>query len=435
MNGITLPQNNKRNRAVIYCRVSTKEQVEEGNSLVTQERACRDYAQKYGYEIVEIYIEQGESAKTADRTELKKLLSFCASKKNDIAAVIAYKIDRISRNTDDYSQIRMNLKRYGVEIKSTSEYFESSPAGRFMENIIANVAQFDNEVRTERSVGGMKGAVSEGRYVWMAPIGYSNVRDNGKATIAPSNQAHLVRKLFEEVALSKKSVIEINKELFKKGFSKTGKAPLATSNVYKILHDELYMGYINKFGLRVKGTFNPIISEELFSRVQCVLKSKRPKKHYEVNNPDFPLRRFITNEKGEQLTGAWSKGRSKYYGYYVFAKSKLNYNKDQLEGLFLTFLNRLSCTQAQIKYIEGKICNHIEYLKNNISNVNNSIKEKEGFLLEKKQLVITKNLNGVYSDSTAKEQLEMIDSELWQIQSSRIKEEDKSIVPERVFKE
>ncbi len=129
--------------AAIYCRVSTKEQVEEGNSLTTQERNCRDYAAKNGYEVAEVFIEQGESAKTADRPQLQRLLSFCSLKKNGINAVIAYKIDRISRNVDDYSQIRLLLKRYNVEIKSTTEHFENTPAGRFMENIIANVGQFD----------------------------------------------------------------------------------------------------------------------------------------------------------------------------------------------------------------------------------------------------------------------------------------------------
>ena len=98
---------------MIYCRVSTKEQVEEGNSLATQEKNCKDYAVKNGYDVAAIFIEQGESAKTADRTELKKLMGFCATKKNGINAIIAYKIDRISRNIDDYSQIRIQLRRYG----------------------------------------------------------------------------------------------------------------------------------------------------------------------------------------------------------------------------------------------------------------------------------------------------------------------------------
>src|SRR5258706_5744013 len=193
-------ENNKHNKAVIYCRVSTKEQAEEGNSLVTQERNCREYAAKYSFDVAEVFVEEGESAKTADRTELQKLLRFCADRKNQISAIIIYKIDRLSRNTDDYSQLRILLKRYGVEIKSTSEYFENTPAGRFMENIIANVAQFDNDVRTERSVGGMRDAVRDGRYVWRAPIGYKNGRVDGKANIMQSDKADLVKKGFELIA-------------------------------------------------------------------------------------------------------------------------------------------------------------------------------------------------------------------------------------------
>ncbi|MBS1503771.1 MAG: recombinase family protein, partial [Bacteroidetes bacterium] len=98
--------NDIQHKAVIYCRVSTKEQVEDGNSLVTQERLCREYAYKEGFEVAEVFIEKGESAKTADRKELNRLLDFCTKKKNTVQAVIAYKLDRISRNLGDYSYIK-----------------------------------------------------------------------------------------------------------------------------------------------------------------------------------------------------------------------------------------------------------------------------------------------------------------------------------------
>ena len=188
---------------MIYCRVSTKEQVEEGNSLVTQEKICKEYALKQGYSITQIFIEQGESAKTADRPQLQNLLGFCANRKNRVSAVIAYKLDRLSRNTDDYSQIRLLLKRYGVEIKSTTEYFENTPVGRFLENTMANIAQFDNDIRSERCAGGMKEAVREGRYVWMAPIGYSNIKVADKATIGINPVlGPIVKETFELIALN-----------------------------------------------------------------------------------------------------------------------------------------------------------------------------------------------------------------------------------------
>ena len=201
---------NNNKKAVLYCRVSTKEQVDEGNSLSTQEKTCREYCAKNDYEIAKVFLEQGESAKTADRTELQKLLTYCADKKNGIKAIIIYKVDRLSRNTDDYSQIRLFLKRYGVEIKSTSEHFENSPVGRFMENTMANIAQFDNDVRSERCAAGMMEAVREGRYVWMAPIGYDNVKVNGKSTIAMNEfMGSLMRKTFELIASNIHSTEEV----------------------------------------------------------------------------------------------------------------------------------------------------------------------------------------------------------------------------------
>jgi site-specific DNA recombinase len=57
-------------RAVIYCRVSTKDQTK-NLSLPTQEKACREYCIREGYEVVAVFVEEGESAKTADGPDSK----------------------------------------------------------------------------------------------------------------------------------------------------------------------------------------------------------------------------------------------------------------------------------------------------------------------------------------------------------------------------
>jgi len=56
------------------------------------------------------------------------------------------------------------------------------------------VAQFDNDVRTERSVGGSRDAMKEGRYVWLAPLGYDNIKVNGKSTIAQNADSSLCKR-------------------------------------------------------------------------------------------------------------------------------------------------------------------------------------------------------------------------------------------------
>lgn len=403
-------------RAVLYCRVSTKEQVEEGNSLITQEKNCTEYANKHGFEIAATFIEQGESAKTADRTELKKLMSFCAIKKNKISAVISYKIDRISRNTDDYSQIRILLKRYGVEIKSTTEFFEDNPAGRFMENIIANVAQFDNDVRAERSIGGMRDAVREGRYVWVAPFGYSNVKVNGKATIAPNHLAPLVKRAFEGVALNLNPADEIRKKLITEGLVNPSGNPISRSHFYHILKLELYQGWISKFGERHRGNFEPIVSEELFNQVQHVLTGKHVKyRHYLKERPDFPLKRFICHPSGKMLTGCWSQGRKKKYPYYLIPKQTINIRKETLEHTFKEWLNQFKIDISHFGKLQNLVKKHLDKGLSDKKLEIEGLQRKLTELKTKQHVLIEKNIDGIISNELCKEKISSIDTEIYQI--------------------
>lgn len=425
----------QQKKAVIYCRVSTKEQVEEGNSLVTQEKNCREYAAKNGYEILSVFIEQGESAKTADRTELKKLMAFCTAKKNKVTAVIAYKIDRISRNTDDYSLIRIQLKRYGVEIKSTSEYFEDTPAGRFMENIIANVAQFDNEVRTERSVGGMLDAVREGRYVWLAPYGYTNIRVEGKATIAPNSYADFVLEAFNEMAKNIYPAEEIRKKLSKEGMVNLKGNPISKSCFYHLLRNKIYTGWINQFGELNKGSFKAIISEELFNRVQWVLSGNSCKsKQHLKENPDFPLRKFFVHPEGQKLTGCWAKGRNKKYPYYFFHKHSLNFKRDNLNNYFKELLKSFEVDDLVFEMI----LKHVKkYLGNNNSDSNiefEKLKKRAIDLKSKQMQLIDKNIEGVISNDLLREKLKEIDNEIYKVNQELSNGPKKSIDYRSLFK-
>jgi len=403
-----------KKRAVIYCRVSTKEQVQEGNSLNTQEKICREYCLKNGYEVVEVFVEQGESAKTADRTELKKLLSFCATKGNHIQAIIIYKIDRLSRNTDDYSQLRLMLKHYGVEIRSTSEHFENTPVGRFMENTMANIAQFDNDIRTERSVGGMREAVREGRYVWNAPLGYNNVKINGRSTIAPDPILFpLIQQTFELIASNKYPTAEVRKIMETRGLlNKSGK-PFCTSFFYRVIQRQIYTGWINKFGERHKGAFEPAISEALFEQVQRVLKRKGKNGVIHItDNPDFPLRRFVRNEFGKKLTGSWSQGRKKKYPFYRFQGEKSNYSRDKFERAFMEFMDKFKFSEEYVERLDSLLGKRLERLLSEKIKEKEQLKKRVEQLKAKQTLLLDKNFDGIISDHVLKQQMDIIEEEL-----------------------
>src|SRR5258706_325292 len=210
-----------------------------------------------------------------------------------------------------------------------------------MENIIANVAQFDNDVRAERSVGGMKEAMHEGRYVWAAPLGYDNVRISGKSNIVLNDMAPLVRKAFETVAKNTFPSEEVRKIIAKEGLvTKSGKA-ISKSQFNRLLKNEIYAGWIIKFGERHKGNFAPMVTQELFDKVQRVLKYRgRSNFHYLLENPDFPLRRFVMLPSGKKLTGGWSKGKTKKYPYYCFRSEHLSFRKHIMEGMFKNFFDQ-----------------------------------------------------------------------------------------------
>ena len=95
--------------AVIYVRVSTKEQTE-NLSLPTQLRACEEYCRRQGYEILERFHEEGESAKTTDRSQLQNLLKYCRTRKGKVHFVVVYNLTRFAREKYDHFALRAHLK-------------------------------------------------------------------------------------------------------------------------------------------------------------------------------------------------------------------------------------------------------------------------------------------------------------------------------------
>ncbi len=354
------PKQEISKKAVIYCRVSSEEQVK-GYSLTVQEKLCREFIFNQGYELVEVFIEEGESAKTINRTQLNRLWNFCTQKKNNIKYIVTYKVDRIARNRDDYRQLGVNRKQYGLQVRSVTELFDDTPAGRFIEDMLANMAHFDNDVRTERSINGMREAVRQGRYVWKAPIGYENALIEGKSNLRQSDKAPLILKTFKAIESGLYSTEQIRLKMAKRGLvNKKGK-PLSHSYFFSLLRNEVYAGWISKFDENHKGAFPAIVSEALFENVQLRLSGRMNRlKVYKHENPDFPLRRFVVNDQGKKLNGYWSKGRNKKYPYYSFAAKNSTIRKEVLEDNFKVLLDFFEFDGNNYQVLKDNLVYHLK---------------------------------------------------------------------------
>jgi hypothetical protein len=107
-------------KAVVYCRVSSKEQVD-GTSLESQKLACEDYAQRNGLSVSFVFVERGESAKYADRTQLLEMMAYCANRENGIDVLLVWKVDRLARNVSDHFAIKAALLKHEVRVVSVTD--------------------------------------------------------------------------------------------------------------------------------------------------------------------------------------------------------------------------------------------------------------------------------------------------------------------------
>jgi site-specific DNA recombinase len=334
-------------RAVIYCRVSSKEQVE-NCSLKTQEKACREYCSRKGFQVVKLFFEKGESAKTADRPKLQELMAYCAANKGSLHYVLVYNLSRFSRQLTDHVEIQTLLGKLGIKLRSVTEQFDDSPSGKLMEDIKISFAQFENDEKSDRTIKGMKAAFNEGRWVHSPVVGYMRGPYKSPSLIHDPEKAPLVRKAFELYATGAYTGVEITRMLNAKGMRSARNRPLSPQSLENLLRNPLYMGIMRekKWGETKRGDFEPIVSPELFQRVQDMLTGKRPsvnRRHR--NHPDFPLRGFVRCPRcGTPLTASNSRSRSgKLYPYYWCREKSckaVNVRKEVIETRFLDLLSR-----------------------------------------------------------------------------------------------
>ena len=174
--------------AVIYVRVSDPRQAE-NLSLATQLKACEDYCERQGFVILERFSEQGESAKTADRTELQRLLQYCRTHKGKVHFVVVFNLTRFAREKYDHFALRAHLKSLGISLRSATEPIDDTATGKLMEGVLAAFAQFDNDVRSDRTKAGMRAALELGRWTFLAPLG-SGTRPNRSRSVQVVSDQH-----------------------------------------------------------------------------------------------------------------------------------------------------------------------------------------------------------------------------------------------------
>jgi len=351
--------------AVIYCRVSSKEQVE-GTSLESQEIACKEYALRHELNIVRIFVERGESAKYADRTQLLEMLAFCQKKEHGVKQLLVWKVDRLARNVGDHFNIKAGLLKLDVKVVSVTEPIDGNPEGKLLETILAGFAQFDNDIRAARTLQGMRRKIQEGISPWRPPLGYKSNTVRGSKKTEPDQPDQptfgLLQQAWNEFATGRYTKSQVLRLMTSRGLRARNGKQLSKQSLDYVFSDPYYAGILRDPWAKVEhlGRHMPMISRTTFEAVQQITAGRGRSIPHRTIRSEFPLRSTVRCSSCEHtLTGAFSRGRSSLYPYYrcyyQSCDSQGSYPSARVHKEFIEFLNVMSKERHSLDHLKESL--------------------------------------------------------------------------------
>lgn len=379
-------------KAVIYVRVSTEEQAKHGFSIAAQQKNDIDFANKNGYQIADIYIDEGRSAKDMNRPQLQNMLNDLKKSGSNIDAVIVWKLDRITRNNEDYhSTIKPLFTKLGIKLLSATESNDyDNPMGDFFRNLGISQAELERYMTSSRTKAGMKEKAEQGYYPSKPPIGYVNVTQHGKKIIIPDpDKAHYIKKAFD-LYLVGNSFKTIEQILKSEGLTCNRKTIENVFTRYAIF----YTGQFDWNGKRYKGQHEGIISNKVYHAAMSI---KDGKGHKRGMKRDYLYRGLIKCEIcGRNLTAETQRGghKSGEYIYYHCTDNCIN-KKRNLNSKYID-----EAIEVALKQItkSDKETAELKLEMKEVLRRQQSYDEKAKKQIEHKISLLEKRLNKLYED-------------------------------------
>jgi site-specific DNA recombinase len=343
----------KTQKAIIYCRVSSKKQEKDGTGLDSQETTCREYARYRGYSVVECFYD-GKSGKFTSRPGMKEMLAYLSKHRKEKLVVIIDDISRLARGMRAHLDLRDKITRLGGRLESPTMQFSQTEDIGLEEGMRALFAEEQRVKNAEQTRTRMRARVMNGYYVFAIPPGYKweKTKDRGSIIVRDEPFASVIQEALEGYA-SGRFQIQAEVKRFLESHPQMPKLPPSiniATYVHRFLTRPVYAGYVEapEWGVSLrKGHHEPLISFETFQRIQERLNGIVRAPHRKDISADFPLRgAVICGCCGTPLTACWSKGRMSLHPYYLCPKLgcehyRKSVRRDVIEGQFEELLKEL----------------------------------------------------------------------------------------------
>jgi site-specific DNA recombinase len=339
-------------RYFAYIRVSTIKQGEKGVSLSEQREIVERYAVQQGLTISQ-WFEERETASKIGRPLFNQMLAALKSHRAD--GVIIHKVDRSARNRWDWAEV-MQLRDFGIDVHFAGESLDlSTPSGILAADIQAVMAVHYSRNLSEETKKGYYGRLKQGLSPFPAPLGYLN-NGRGKLKTIDPMLGPIVKEAFELYATGRYSLTRLVEEMYSRGLRTraTQKYPggerVGRSAIAAMLSNPFYIGvlHVNKVNRTFLGNHEPLISRELFERVQEALTGKTQRR---VVKHTFHFSRLIYCAFcGRALVGETHKGHIYYRCHSTHATVSLR--EDFIEDQFARMFLKLQLSEEESSLID-----------------------------------------------------------------------------------
>ena len=355
---------------VIYARYSSASQSEQ--SIEGQINACKIFAQKEGFTIIQEYVDRAISATSADkRPAFLRMITH--SEHKQFSAISVYQLDRFARNRYDSAIYKTKLKKNGVRVLSARENITDDASGILMETILEGMAEYYSKELSQKVLRGMELNVRKGLSIGgTLTFGYKLV---DKHFVIDENKANIVRYVFNQYLLGKMQV-EIREDLIAKGVKTDKNNSFSITSIHLMLTNKKYCGTLTFGDIQVEDVIPCIIDNNIFLQVNKLLSSQK-KAPNRIKTPDayyLLTTKLNCGGCGSPMTGfSGTSATKRVYQYYscvthrkIGTCSKKSIPKHTLEDIVYHVIQNILNQYTQELLIE-KLYQTICQSRNNYS--------------------------------------------------------------------
>jgi DNA invertase Pin-like site-specific DNA recombinase len=373
---------------ILYARKSTEQEERQAMSIDSQISELLKMSERQGLKIEKTY-KESMSAKKSGRPVFNSMLEYI-EKQND-CVVLAWKVDRLTRNISDGAKIMELLENGNIkEIRTIDKIITNNSSDKFLLIIDFGVGKKYSDDLSVNVKRGNRAKLESGGWPSMAPLGYLNEKSN-RTIIIDEVRAPFIRKMFELYICGSHSLKDIANILYTQGFrSRTG-FKVHKNQIHKILRNPFYYGIMVRDGKYYPGRHEQVISAQTFEDAQNVLLGNT---HSKKQKLFFPYRGFLRCRScGCALTASVKKGHQYYYctnGRGLCEEHKNYLRSEYLDGIVATTFDNIRFDEQIIEmaYLASK-----EKIKNNKSYQDNAQENitKQLEMISKKQTKLLDN--------------------------------------------